>query len=166
MGLALAAQAADPSACVLVASPLGRTLQTARIVARSLGIAEPSIELDDRLKELSWGDWDGMTRPEIEARWPGALAARYADPLAHWNHRPSNGESFAAAVGRAADWLHAARKRDAMVIAVAHGGIGRVLRGVHTGLGPAETLRQDEPQDAFFHLHRHGIDRIAAGPVS
>src|SRR5213076_1063225 len=43
------------------ASPLGRTLETARIIAASHGL---EVELRDGLREISHGRWEQMTRHE------------------------------------------------------------------------------------------------------
>src|SRR3954447_4283030 len=56
---------------VVVASDLQRTVRTAEIMAATLGIA--SIERDAGLREFDVGEWSGLTRPEIEQRWPGQL---------------------------------------------------------------------------------------------
>ena len=162
MGRRLAGLLNGRADVALVSSPLGRTRQTAALVAQAIGHDAARIVADDRLKEISWGGWEGFTRPEIDRRWPGALAERYADAATRWSHCPPGGESFASSSARAMDWLHAARKIDGVVVAVAHGAIGRVLRGLHARLGPEEALALDEPQDAFFRLHARGIDRIAA----
>ncbi len=52
------------------ASPLVRADQTARILARRLGL---EVENDERLAERDAGDWTGKTRTEIEDGWPGFL---------------------------------------------------------------------------------------------
>ncbi len=44
----------------------------------------------------------------------------------------------------------------------AHGGIGRVLRGVFVGAPNVEILAMDQPQDAFYCLHRGAAARIDA----
>lgn len=160
MGRRLAGLLAGRSDVRMVASPLGRTRQTAALVAAALAYDPARIAYDDRLREITWGDWDGFTRAEIEARWPGSLAPRYGEPVEHWNHCPPNGESFASAGARARDWLNGALQSDRVTVAVAHGAIGRVLRSLHLKLAPADALALDEPQEAFFHLHRGGIDRI------
>jgi broad specificity phosphatase PhoE len=144
----------------LVSSPLGRTRQTAALVAAELQFDPARIAYDDRLREITWGDWDGFTRTEIEARWPGSMAPRYGEPVGHWNHCPPNGESFASAGLRARDWLQSALNAEGVLVAVAHGAIGRVLRSLHLKLTPADALALDEPQEAFFHIHRNGIERI------
>ncbi len=46
------------------------------------------------------------------------------------------------------------------LIGVAHGGVGRLLRGLYAKFSIAETLAQDQPQDALFQLHRGAVERI------
>lgn len=79
-----------PSSVIVRASPLGRVRETLTIAASAAGLTHDEKCLDHRLREMSWGDWDGLNGAEIEARWPGALAARRLD---HWHYRPPNGES-------------------------------------------------------------------------
>ena len=144
----------------LVASPLGRTRATAAIIARVLGRDPEDTATDDRLMEMTWGAWDGLTNAEIETRDPGALARRKAD---HWNYRPPvGGESYARMSLRVADWL-AGLDDDRSRIVVSHGGTGRALRGLYGALSQAETLAQEEPQDAFYRLHDGLIGRIESG---
>ena len=47
----------------IVSSPLGRARSTAEIVASKLGGLP--VELDERLKEMSWGPFDGRLRSEL-----------------------------------------------------------------------------------------------------
>lgn len=72
----------------LRSSPLGRAIETARIIGPQLGMAdEPHI--DDRLWERDFGPAEGLPVEEVHARWPGlsipgsesleALARRTAD---------------------------------------------------------------------------------------
>jgi broad specificity phosphatase PhoE len=56
-----------------ISSDLTRARQTADIISSELGIEPPAIE--PRLREYDVGDWLGLRREEIEARWPGDLAA-------------------------------------------------------------------------------------------
>ena len=60
----------------LIASPLSRTRKTAEIVCEVIGRDHDKITLDDRLMEISWGEWEGFTPSEIEARWPGIYDRR------------------------------------------------------------------------------------------
>jgi probable phosphoglycerate mutase len=78
-------------------SPLGRARETAAAVSRAIGIAP---RVDARLRELDFGQGEGLTAVEMAARFPGAWAAFGADPAR--NHLPG-GEEPAALVGRVAE---------------------------------------------------------------
>ena len=149
-----------PSRVVVRASPLGRVRETLAIAAEAAGLAHDEQSFDHRLREMSWGDWDGLNGAEIEARWPGAMAARRLD---HWHYQPPGGENFAMAVERARPALDdiAALAAERPVAVFAHGGIGRVLRGLFLRVPDAEILTMDQPQDAFYRLHRGAAARIA-----
>lgn len=99
-----------------IASPLGRTRQTASIIA-SCG-QFPALKFDDRLAEVSVGSWDGLTHIDIDAQWPGRLDG--STPF-DWFFRSPDGESYEAAINRATEWL---RDTQGVVIAVSHGLIG------------------------------------------
>jgi probable phosphoglycerate mutase len=71
---------------VLLSSPLRRTLETAEVVAASLGLA---IEVEEGFQECAFGAWDGLTLPEVEAEWPEEIAAWLSSRTA----RPPGGES-------------------------------------------------------------------------
>ncbi len=57
----------------VVASPLIRAQRTAEIIAAELGVGP--VAFHDDLAERDAGPWSGLTSAEIEAGWPGALAA-------------------------------------------------------------------------------------------
>lgn len=140
----------------IVSSPLGRAQRTAEVVARHL---DGVVEIESRLIELSWGEWDGRLRTELEAAYPEAFAE------SGWAFRAPTGESFGSVAARMTDWLKSLPPEPKRrVIAVSHGVAGRVLRGVYAGLGREATVAQDVPQDAVFRLAGGRIERIDCGP--
>ncbi len=145
---------AEPAAWRLVASPLGRAMATARIVRAELGLPEDAIETDDRLKEMAFGEWEGLTPAGIETRYPEAWAARGAD---RWHHPRPGGESYARLAARVGGFL---RDVQGDAIVVGHGGAGRVLRGLYGRLSRDRILALDEPQDAIFRLTQGTVARI------
>jgi probable phosphoglycerate mutase len=165
MGRALArelrAAGHAPADVIVRSSPLGRVRETLALAAEEAGLTHHEESFDDRLREMSWGDWDGLTGPEIEARWPGAMAARRLD---RWTYEPPGGENYIMAVARAQAALDdiAALAMERPVAVFAHGAIGRVLRGLFLRAAEAEILDMDQPQDAFYRLHRETMARIAA----
>ena len=66
LGLAQAARLAgalaSSTAVRVVASPLTRTVQTATVIAESLGL---SVETDERIIEMDYGAWDGTPLAEV-----------------------------------------------------------------------------------------------------
>jgi probable phosphoglycerate mutase len=148
---------AEPAAWRVVASPLGRTLDTARLACAELGLPEAAIETDPRLKELAYGDWEGLTYDEAEARYPDGWAARQRDP---WGFVVPGGESYAMLAARAGAFLGEARGN---TIVVSHGAIGRVLRGLYGRLAPSEIKTLEQPQDAIHRLAQGTVARIGHG---
>jgi broad specificity phosphatase PhoE len=61
----------------IVSSPLLRARDTAQICAEMIGLP---VDIDERLTEISHGEWEGKLREEIAKRWPDMVAAWRADP--------------------------------------------------------------------------------------
>ena len=112
------------------ASPLKRAAATGRAIAAHLGL---TVETCDELKEISFGDWEGLTYEEINAVWPSVHDGLF--------YRPDitdcpNGEGFAGVQKRAVSKLKelvARHKGESFVIA-AHGGVNRTLLCYALGL--------------------------------
>jgi broad specificity phosphatase PhoE len=77
------------------ASPLGRTVETARILAAPHKL---EVETRDGLREINHGRWEGLTRREVEAKFPEEAAAWEKDP---YTFSPVGGESGLAVTARA-----------------------------------------------------------------
>ncbi|MEV7966259.1 bifunctional RNase H/acid phosphatase [Sphaerisporangium sp. NPDC088356] len=78
---------------VIVTSPLRRARQTGEAVASLTGL---KTAVDDGLREVDFGEWEGHTFTEIQRRWPEELADWLADPSV----APPGGESFEQAALR------------------------------------------------------------------
>jgi alpha-ribazole phosphatase len=113
-----------PAGYALHASPLMR----ARLLAEALGTPQ----LDERLKEIHFGDWEGQPFDSLGA----ALDEWANDPL---GFRAPGGESAREMSARVLHWLDAllAAAPPQPVVVVAHGGPLRVIAGHLLGL-PAE----------------------------
>jgi broad specificity phosphatase PhoE len=142
----------EAATAAIVASPIGRARHTAEIIAECLGRSEP-LQLDDRLREISLGSWDGLDRREVRSR----FGAEFED--FEWYFQTPDGETYDGFSGRIAAWL--AEPRDGPLIVVAHGVVTRVLRGLYAGLPRAEALRLAVPQDRIFLLVDGTLDEIA-----
>ncbi len=115
----------------VVSSDLSRAGHMARQIERLGG---PRPVFTERLREVDFGRWTGLSREQIEASWPGAMEARYAD-LVHY--RPPGGENLMDMLERG--WQVMEEIRSGLygrrVAVTAHGGIIRVLTCRAIGLG-------------------------------
>ena len=91
-------------------SPLRRARQTADALAAS---CEAAVEVDERLIELDYGEWDGRALADIPA---DAWSAWRADP----NFAPPGGESLVAVTTRVADFCRERLAAGGSVAAVSH----------------------------------------------
>ncbi len=102
----------------LYASPLSRALETAQAIATRHDL---KIETDDRLKEIHAGDFQGLTREEMTAKYPDEerrWTAREAD------FRIGGGETRRELQDRGKAVLEAIRQSGRQHVAVvAHGGL-------------------------------------------
>lgn len=129
-----------------VASPLLRARQTMQIVRAGMGLPEDGYRIDDRLKEIHFGAWGGLTMAEIAERDPSNYVRRQADP---WNEAPPEGQCFRDFHAQVMSWFDEVA-RDTIV--VAHGGTSRSLRGHVLKLPPQEMMRLDVPQDKILMI--------------
>jgi probable phosphoglycerate mutase len=129
-----------------IASPLLRTRETMEIARSAMGLSPEDYRTDDRLQEVRFGAWGGMTMTEIAERDPENYRRRQADI---WNVAPPEGECFRDLHERVMDWL-AGVTSDSVV--VAHGGTNRCLRGHFLKLPPHEIVQLDVPQDKVLMI--------------
>lgn len=77
------------------ASPLGRTVETAQILATPHRL---DVQTRDGLREINHGRWEQMTRREVEEKFPDEAAEWEKDP---YTFAPKGGESGLAVTARA-----------------------------------------------------------------
>ncbi|MFE3638238.1 bifunctional RNase H/acid phosphatase [Streptomyces sp. NPDC059168] len=122
----------------VVASPLARTRETARVVAARLGL---EVSVDEGLRETDFGAWEGLTFGEVRERHPDDLNAWLGDPEA----RPTGGgESFAETATRIA----ATRDR----LAAAHAGRTVLLVTHVTPIKTLIRLALGAPPKSLFRM--------------
>jgi len=159
MGRALKAELArEPGPTIFLRSPLGRVRETSEIIGRELGLDPAAWRDDARLAELNYGDWEGFSWKEIEARRPNALADWKADPQ---GFTPPGGESHADLRARSAAVLADIAASGQRTVVVGHGVSGAVLRGLNLGLSADAMFVLEKPQGAFFRLLAGKEERIS-----
>jgi broad specificity phosphatase PhoE len=140
----------------LVASPLGRALRTAEIIARHLDAGQEPV-VDERLREISVGSWDGLTYRDIERQSPGIFDG---DGRHDWYFRAPDGDRYEALAARIAEWLAEAAGTQ-LLVAVTHGIVSRIARGLYARLPRATALTLPVPQDKIFRLAGGAIQELA-----
>jgi broad specificity phosphatase PhoE len=91
----LAERLSDDGITAVYASPMGRTVETASILAEPHGL---EVKTRDGLREISHGRWEQMTRKEVEEKYPEEAAAWEEDP---YTFAPKDGESGLGVTSRA-----------------------------------------------------------------
>jgi broad specificity phosphatase PhoE len=127
----------DKSSLPFVASPLGRARTTMELVRGALKLPPDEYALDDRLREIGYGVWEGSTLAEMQAADPVLFARRLT---AKWTMAPEGGETYEAVQLRMRDWYDSLA---ADTVAVAHGGTARALMvalGIETPVSAADLL--------------------------
>ena len=146
----------DAASARIVASPLGRARRTAEIIREHLPAA-PELRVDDRLRELSIGSWDGLTYRDVEIRSPGIFDGQGRH---EWYFRSPDGDTYETFAGRVGEWLHELDEMCFLVV-VTHGIVTRVLRGLYARLPREVALVLPVPQDKIFRLSGGSIEEFA-----
>lgn len=129
---ALSRRLAPLPVAAFYASPLGRTMETASILAEPHG---EQVVPDKGLLEINHGVWEGLTRGEAESNFPGAYTRWEADP---YNFAPDGGETGLAVAARAMPALLriVAENPGRIVCVVSHKATIRLLLGALLGFDP------------------------------
>ena len=131
-----------------VSSPLVRARETMELMRATLGLAPAAYRTDDRLAEIAFGEWEGLTYDDVLARDKDVVGRRESDK---WGFLPPGGESYAQLTVRMRAW-HQTVERDTVV--AAHGGTARALIA-HLEILP--------PEDATHYSIDQGVVYVFAG---
>ena len=131
-----------------VSSPLSRTRETMERVRAGMGLTPELYRTDERLRELSFGAWEGRTLEELSVTDPALLKKREEDK---WAFVPpgDDAESYEILSWRIGAWL-----KDVVgpTVCVAHGGVIRALFRIIEGIAPEEAAELPIPQDNILRL--------------
>jgi probable phosphoglycerate mutase len=125
------------------------------IVRATLGLDADGFAVDQRLAEIDFGEWEGLTYAEIMARDGDVVARREADK---WGFLPPGGESYAQLTVRLRDW-HRMLARDTVV--AAHGGTARALVAHLEIAEPEQATHYSIDQGVVYVFVQGRLDRYA-----
>lgn len=133
-----------------VSSPLGRTRDTMERVRAAMGLEPGRYRMDERLKELSFGDWEGSTLPELAKVSPERVEERARQK---WGFIPpgDDAESYEILSWRIGAWLNSVERQ---TVCVSHGGVIRSCFRLIGDVTEDEACEMNIPQDRILKIDR------------
>ncbi|MGN6098101.1 MAG: histidine phosphatase family protein [Bosea sp. (in: a-proteobacteria)] len=113
-----------------ICSPMERARETMDILRRDLDLPAGAYRIDDRLKELTFGEWEGFTWREIRKAEREQAHLRERDK---WGFVPPGGESYRMLAERVRPVL-AGLERETVI--VSHGGVARAVLALVGAVAP------------------------------
>ena len=131
-----------------VASPLGRTRATMEIMRAAMKLPAEDYRTDERLVEVSFGDWEGHTVKELKATVRDRITERN---LNKWDFIPpgEDAESYEIMSWRVASWLNSV---EWPTVCVTHGGVIRSLFRTIADVPKHEAAEGEIPQDRILKI--------------
>lgn len=127
---------------LIVSSPMKRALETAQIIASSLGISTESIVILNDLRERDLGTLEGLSysaAPQYNGNFEDAENAPGIEPIGALHHR-------------AALVLQQLRELpNQQILVVTHNGVGRMLRTIASGDKPLSLYDQPRLDNAIIY---------------
>ena len=107
----------------IYASDLRRAFQTADFVAKQKGM---TVIQEPLLKEMSFGEWEGLNSDQIEKKFPGSVATFFENPE---KFNPPGGESVFQMQERACSAFYriCEQNKGNNILIVSHGGVIRAI---------------------------------------
>jgi len=124
----------NPSALDWHVSPLERTVVTSNLARSHFEVEIGQMHLDRRLIEISFGNLEGESVPELYASKHIVVQNWLTN---RWHQRPADGENYEDVAARLTPLLNGL---DRPAVLVSHGGVTRTLRHMLCGAEPEEML--------------------------
>ncbi|WEZ84160.1 phosphoglycerate mutase family protein [Rhizobium sp. 32-5/1] len=139
-----------------VSSPLHRTRETMERMRLVMALDPTDYRTDERLREVSFGDWEGYTMAELEREVPERVAER---EISKWDFIPpgDEAESYEILSWRVGAWL---KDVTAPTVCVAHGGVIRVLFKICGAMAQEAAAIGAIPQDRILKIENGAIGWI------
>jgi len=137
----------------IVSSPLRRCLDFAQELAARNDLP---LHIDDRIKEVGFGDWEGRTREEIMTNDPEAYRAFYLDPVAN---RPVGAEPLGDFFHRVSEGYQSLIERfgGQNILVVSHAGVIRAVLAHVLDIPPAVAYRIKVDNAGISRISHNGV---------
>ena len=141
-----------------VSSPLLRARSTMDVLRNALALAPDGYEIDARLAEISFGDWEGLTYRDVLQRDKDVVNRREHNK---WLFRPPGGETYEEVAARVGAWC-TTLEQDTVVSA--HGGTARALIAFLGIARPDEAVHYSIDQGVVYVFADGGLARYERSP--
>ena len=136
-----------------VGSPMQRARETMAILRRELGLPEAGFRIDERLRELTFGGWEGFTWREVRKSHRDLAQARERDK---WSFvPPDGGESYGMLAERIRPVLEGLTGE---TVIVSHGGVARAVLALIGAVSPQKAAMADIWQGKLLVVSGHRAD--------
>ena len=132
----------------IISSPMRRCREFAQQLSEKHDLP---LEIYDDLRELGFGDLEGMTPQQAWQSYPKLLSDLWEDPE---SHTPPNGESFTGFIARVSACLNqiAEQHNNQHLLLVVHGGVIRASLNYLIGLSPKNSFQVEVPYAGMTRL--------------
>ena len=137
-----------------IASPMSRAVETMEILRNTLGMNPAYFERDERLREITFGTWEGLTWREVVKRDPDRADARKRDK---WGYVPPEGESYSMLAERIRPAIETLRRQS---VIVSHGGVARAVLALMGAADRHEATTMDIWQGRILRVEAGKFDWI------
>ena len=140
---------------LIIVSPFIRTQETAHIVKEALGLADSQMITDDRLREIAFGEWDGMTLDQLLKVFP-LNENRFV-------LRPNGGENHADVKVRVGEFLYDidSKYEGKNILIVTHGSPAMMLIAAARGWNRSETADYEKNH----YIEKAGVRALDFTPL-
>lgn len=131
----------------IVMSPYVRTRQTTQHIIEGLGYYSPEITVEERVREIEFGIFDGLTREGVRLKYPDEAKRRDRDGK-YW-YRPPGGESRPDVRLRCHSFIGTLTRDyvDKRVLVVCHSVVVLAFRSLLERWGEEEYMKVDREDD-------------------
>jgi alpha-ribazole phosphatase len=155
----LAERLASQPAAAIYASDLGRAKTTAEVIAKLHNLP---VEIIPEVREISFGEWEGLRFSEIDEKWPGVMQRVFKQPE---TVEIPGGETFEDVQERAVRAIRKLVKQhpEEIIIVVSHGATIRTIlcAALNIPLTSVWRIRQDNTAVNIIDYHEDNWVSVA-----
>jgi len=144
----------------IISSPLGRCKQSTSIICEEIKYPFENCIFEEKLKEHSFGLWEGKTENEIKSEFLEEFTKRRFQEN-HWDYVVPMGESYKILFNRVSQVIE--KYKNQKIIFVCHEMVSKVIRGKLLKFNKEEIIKLKHPQDVIYQIKNNKLKMFIAG---